>query len=648
MSEPDGTSTGERTDAENPWPGLRSYDESEQDFFYGRPREAAELLRLVKRDVLTVFFGISGIGKSSVLKAGLFPLLRREGYLPVHIRLDFADPELDLAGGLRRSVEKDVADRKLKVEMLGAPFASVGEETLWECFHRLRVWDHADLLTPVLVLDQFEELFTLGAAPGAVAAVRAFVGELADLVENQIPEPVRRQIEATRQHPTFSYDQQPCRIILSLREDYLANLESLVPEMPALSKRNRFRLLPMNSAQALEAVVKPGRALVTREVAQKIVNSIAVTRRTYTADAVPADAAAASSGEIEPFLLSLVCRELNNRRRERKLAQISAELVDEAQSGILSAFYERCFAGVPPAVRVFVEDELVGPTGYREMVAVERALGKPGVTREAIDNLVSQRLLRIEEDRHGVQRVELTHDRLTLVAAKSRDQRKAVEEKEAEWRRKAVSRRRLAGAVFGVLAVFTVGAAAFAYVQVREARANASLQVQQARADAEKAALAQKLAELTAQYTTEVARKGEKVDPSALRRSAETEIAALNRVAEEPLPSVGREVPPRVYLQIQQENQRAGAKSVIPYLQKARLTVPGIELLAAGPSKKTEVRYFRREDERGAMEIVGVLTAANIPNVVAKYVAGYEESNRIRPRHYEVWFAPSAFAAASH
>ena len=113
----------DRADAENPWPGLRAYDESEQDFFYGRPRESLELLRLVKRDALTVFFGISGIGKSSVLQAGLFPLLRQEGYLPVHIRLDFADPQLDLSGGLGRTVEVDIKAHKLKVNEAYSAFS---------------------------------------------------------------------------------------------------------------------------------------------------------------------------------------------------------------------------------------------------------------------------------------------------------------------------------------------------------------------------------------------------------------------------------------------------------------------------------------------------------------------------------------------
>ena len=44
-----------------------------------------------KRDTLTLLYGVSGLGKTSLLQAGLFPALRAEDYLPVPIRLDYVD-----------------------------------------------------------------------------------------------------------------------------------------------------------------------------------------------------------------------------------------------------------------------------------------------------------------------------------------------------------------------------------------------------------------------------------------------------------------------------------------------------------------------------------------------------------------------------
>ena len=62
-------------DAEHPWPGLFPYGEDAHAFFNGRERETIDLLRLVRRDALTLLYGQSGLGKSSLLRAGLFPIV---------------------------------------------------------------------------------------------------------------------------------------------------------------------------------------------------------------------------------------------------------------------------------------------------------------------------------------------------------------------------------------------------------------------------------------------------------------------------------------------------------------------------------------------------------------------------------------------
>jgi hypothetical protein len=58
-------------DAGNPWPGLAAFTEAAKDSFNGRDAEAEELLRRVTTAPLTVLFGKSGLGKTSLLQAGL-------------------------------------------------------------------------------------------------------------------------------------------------------------------------------------------------------------------------------------------------------------------------------------------------------------------------------------------------------------------------------------------------------------------------------------------------------------------------------------------------------------------------------------------------------------------------------------------------
>ena len=56
------------------YPGIRSFERAEQALFFGRSRELAALFDAVKVKPLTVLFAKSGIGKTSLLNAGLLHL----------------------------------------------------------------------------------------------------------------------------------------------------------------------------------------------------------------------------------------------------------------------------------------------------------------------------------------------------------------------------------------------------------------------------------------------------------------------------------------------------------------------------------------------------------------------------------------------
>ena len=66
--------------------GLRSYTEAQADMFFGRDGEIDQLTSLVEANTLTIVFGKSGTGKTSLLNAGVFPRLRKNYCLPFRIR----------------------------------------------------------------------------------------------------------------------------------------------------------------------------------------------------------------------------------------------------------------------------------------------------------------------------------------------------------------------------------------------------------------------------------------------------------------------------------------------------------------------------------------------------------------------------------
>ncbi len=401
-------------DAANPWPGLAPFTEEESRLFHGRDEEVRTLLRLIERKPLTVLFGQSGLGKSSLLNAGVFPQLRATGYCPSSIRLDHSEGAPPPA----EQVKAFIRDASARAGTWTKPGVAQPGESLWEFFHHRddRLVDkNGDTVIPVLVIDQFEELFTLGAGVGAQRdRAVAFMTALAELVENRVPDRVVARLEQSPDDlEAFDFSRTDYRVCLSLREDFLPQLETLAEIMPALME-NRMRLTRMTGTQALAAVIKPGAGLVDETVARTIVE--------FVSGARGGSIERLAEVNVEPPLLSVICRELNERRRALGQAQITHDLVSGNRREILNDFYERSVADLPAGMRTFVEDKLLTKSGFRDNLALETALDEPGVTQALIDTLVSRRLLRLE-DRIGVQRVELTHDVLADVVRNARDER---------------------------------------------------------------------------------------------------------------------------------------------------------------------------------------------------------------------------------
>jgi hypothetical protein len=159
-----------------------------------------------------------------------------------------------------------------------------------------------------------------------------------------------------------------------------------------------------------------------------------------SAVAVPIDnGGEASTGEIEPALLSLFCRGLNERRKQFNKSRFDDDLLEGSKQGIISDYYLSCIEGSPESVSRFIETELITEKGYRNSFAQEDAV-PAYLTREHLDRLIRRRLLRVEE-RQNAMRIELTHDLLTGTVRQHRDWRRAEEER-TQLKRQADDKRR--------------------------------------------------------------------------------------------------------------------------------------------------------------------------------------------------------------
>jgi hypothetical protein len=252
-------------DAQNPWPWLDPFTESASSFFNGRDDDVQALQRSLLTTPVCVFFGKSGLGKTSLLLAGLFPLLRERCLLPVPLRrVEHGAGTPALSSQLLRSLNDAVVQARLRSNTVDNSDTAAGDDVaaLWERLHdrRQHLFDTTGRRwTIVFVLDQFEEIFTL--QPDEHLRRQTFE-QLGDLLENRVPPQVTARLD---QHDELldhlDLDGQPYRFLIALREDFLPELETWTDLIPRLGP-NRYRLLPMSREQALDAVQKTGGKLV--------------------------------------------------------------------------------------------------------------------------------------------------------------------------------------------------------------------------------------------------------------------------------------------------------------------------------------------------------------------------------------------------
>jgi len=400
----------------NPWIGLNSYQEGQ--ILYGRSQEIQDLSMSVFYNRQTVVYGKSGIGKSSLLHAGIFPMARLRGCLPISVRFDHAS-EISY----RQQLIQRITDAVLAAGgvMEDTQTDTDAPQSLWEFFHRMQPQKNGQIITPLIVIDQFEEIFTL---TKNTQTVRAFFDELADLFNDMMPDYLQLHGALQKTKETGSIfdglqikpsdsrfaNEMSYHIVFVLREDYLSYLERYTAHIPAL-KQNRYGLLPITYRQAMEIITKPCEGLVSTEVADAIIRHI--TPDQDINDETPIDSA----------ILSLFLSRLYEKKKDDSF--ISMQLVKEQGETLLEDFYAEVVATINRKTVELLEDVLINTDGHRENVTIESLYKREGIEPSSVEAMEHAHLLRIFS--YGnVQRVEFAHDVLCPIIVRRRSERQNV------------------------------------------------------------------------------------------------------------------------------------------------------------------------------------------------------------------------------
>ena len=455
------------------YPGLRSFNSNEQNLFFGRNKEIEDLIDLVRAEQITVLFAKSGLGKSSLLNAGLCPKLEILNYQIIPIRFqkqkpktDTNDPDDDrpaLADNTLLNVvltqlhgEFQLAWPDQSLPDTASPFYTAEPQRLWE---EVKTHPFPHGRTPIFVFDQFEEFFIYDQAQRD-----GFMRQLAELMNDQSPARIIKWLLQTdvdnRTPAMMEWSKQPVvKCIFSIRADRLFEMHKL-REMIPMILRNRYELLALEDDRARDAIDKPAQAdglfntpkftfqPATRELIIQVLSGRNNTQRS-------ADSDGDSHCEIESSQLQIVCNFIENKLKE-KVAHggdpiVGPDIIQNQQSidSILEMFYRTqldavCEPHQLDNVQNVLENDLI-VDGHRVGLAaakMRKSLGDNETADRLIEKLIEVRLIRAD-DTHLGRTYELSHDTLIEPVEKVKMLRIAREKEQAQQKEAIEQRQQL-------------------------------------------------------------------------------------------------------------------------------------------------------------------------------------------------------------
>jgi serine/threonine protein kinase len=364
---------------ESPYTGLSSFQEADADRFFGRSREIAALVGRLRDRPLMAVVGPSGAGKSSFLRAGLVPVLKRSGEAWEALVVRPGRQPLGALANLllplvtsSTSLADDLKEHHKLAERLRSEPGLVGS--------LLRSRARRKRRKVLLVIDQFEELYTLVQDASERLAFTACLSGIAD--------------DAT----------SPSRVVLSIRSDFLDRVPEDERFMAELNQGLFFLTTPQREGLR-DALVQPAEMAGYRFETPAMVESL-LQHLEATQGALP--------------LLQFAATQLWEQRDSvRKLLTEQSYAGMGGIAGALARHADSVLGGLPPqghALARAVLLRLVTPERTRAIVSLEE-LGElsqdPRELQRVTDQLIQARLLVVQTGGGAAgATVELVHESL--------------------------------------------------------------------------------------------------------------------------------------------------------------------------------------------------------------------------------------------
>jgi len=426
------------------YPGLKPFEINEQSLFCGRVDDIERLYQSVNSNAITVVYAKSGLGKSSIINAGIVPLFEeREKNKWKNIFGRFTGYSSNMNHTLIQKLLHDISecftisDQYLYLNKIDS--AEIRQELqLWFKIKEFQATCNNNNF--FFVFDQFEEVFTY-----PTELVIQLKKQLAQILKNSIPQQIKDLIHKndedgkvlfTEEELELLYQPYNLKILIAIRSDKLSEINSLKDYLPNILS-NSFELKPLNKEQARSAITEP--ALKTRiEIKSKLVefDSKRFIFQPEAVEYIIDFLTENGTKEIETFQLQIICESI-----ERNIVIATGNShIDKDDlvfiNTVFEEYYESIVKKIQPeedqlASRLLIEEGLIyEPEERRIPLFSGQILNNYNINSILLAKLVDSRIIRpIQNGSEGVF-YEISHDTLVAPILKSKHKRIKLEEEE--------------------------------------------------------------------------------------------------------------------------------------------------------------------------------------------------------------------------
>ena len=443
--------------AENTFLGLQPYTEADAYRFKGRTEESQEFFRLVVRNDYTVCYAESGEGKTSLLNAGVFPLLRQNMFFPIAITFtsdDYQHTPDSFDTIIDRCIKDSIADYNEKNKGINIEYKlcstdfqdtdrllALQQELSKYSWWKLRNYKPQAMgltFTPVFVFDQFEEVFNL---PGSIVWTKKFFDWLENVSSDSCPDEivnkVREIIGTDAAFPAIK-EEKDFKAVFSLRKEFIGELDYWGMQkcfIPSL-KDNRYCLKALT--------YKGAKKVMTQQecfAEDKVNQVLRYFVQQYSRE--PEKTIEENLPVIPALLLSVVCdswekdidyfSDIDDNGVDQSLNKILEKFYDEALSTIVVELSQQEINSQTESIRKDIETAifaLVGSNGKR-VRRKSSELSHLDFDAQYKEILSDKRIIKISKV-DGEDYVEIIHDALCPIIAMKKELYLAVEAKKQE------------------------------------------------------------------------------------------------------------------------------------------------------------------------------------------------------------------------